>query len=237
MTHRPFLPIPGRQRRSGLRPFIMRPCRINPGNHEIEISRRTHRKGQRRAHGPPIAQQSDRGYETTLPVSTPIVSHHQCPRRPGCRPKCRDVGALSAASSLKRTGGEQHTRPARCRCIGSIHPASIADSGSTRRYSAAPCTHSACPHTSSEEHEVIKISQLMVLSSRISVILEISGRSKDGHTRPQQWQADMDIRWKLRHRRLSGGSVGQDGLGRVTVGDPDPPRTPRYDRRASDVRV
>jgi hypothetical protein len=73
---------------------------------------------------------------------------------------------------------------------------------------------------------VIKVSQLMVLSSRISVILEISGRSKDDHTRPQQWQADMDVQWKLRRHRPRSGNFGQDGLGHVAVGDPDPTADP-----------
>lgn len=73
---------------------------------------------------------------------------------------------------------------------------------------------------------MIKVNQLMVLSSRISVILEISGRSKDGHTRPQQWQADMDVRWKFRHRRPRSRSFGQDVLGRIAVGDPDPTADP-----------
>jgi hypothetical protein len=73
---------------------------------------------------------------------------------------------------------------------------------------------------------VIKVSQVMVLRSRISVILEISTRWKDGHTRPRQWQADMDVRWKLRHHRPSSGSFGHDDLGHVAVGDPDPTADP-----------
>jgi hypothetical protein len=73
---------------------------------------------------------------------------------------------------------------------------------------------------------VIKISQLMVLRSRISVILKISGHSKDDHTRPPQWLAALDIRWKLRHRRPSSASFVQDGLEHVAVGDPDPTADP-----------
>ena len=73
---------------------------------------------------------------------------------------------------------------------------------------------------------MIKVSQLMILRSRISVILEISGRSKDDHTPPRQWQADMDVRWKLRHRRPSSASFVQDGLEHVAVGDPDPTADP-----------
>lgn len=69
---------------------------------------------------------------------------------------------------------------------------------------------------------MIKVSQLMILRSRISMILEISGCSKDGHTRPQQWHVDMDVQWKLRHHRPHSGNFGQDKLGHVTVGDPDP---------------
>jgi hypothetical protein len=74
---------------------------------------------------------------------------------------------------------------------------------------------------------VIKVSQLMAVSSRISVILEILGRSKDGHTRPRQWRVDMDVRWKWRHHRPSSGTFGEDGLGHVAVGDPDPTADPR----------
>jgi hypothetical protein len=59
---------------------------------------------------------------------------------------------------------------------------------------------------------VIKVSRLMVLSSRIS--------------RPRQWQADMDVRWKFRQRRPGSGSFGQDGLGRVAVGDLNPNADP-----------
>jgi hypothetical protein len=73
---------------------------------------------------------------------------------------------------------------------------------------------------------VIKIDQLMILSSRISVVLEISNRSKDGHIRPRQWQADMDLRWKLRHHRPSSGNLDQDEVGHVAVGDPDPTADP-----------
>jgi hypothetical protein len=73
---------------------------------------------------------------------------------------------------------------------------------------------------------VIKASRLMVLRSRILVILEISAHSKDDHTRPRQWQADMDVRWTLRHHRPSSESFSQDELGHVTVGDPDPTADP-----------
>jgi hypothetical protein len=66
----------------------------------------------------------------------------------------------------------------------------------------------------------------MILRSRISVILEISGRSKDGHLPPRQWQADMDVQWKLRHHRPHSGNFGQDELGHVAVGDPDPTADP-----------
>jgi hypothetical protein len=70
---------------------------------------------------------------------------------------------------------------------------------------------------------VIKIGQLTVLSPRISVILEIWGHSKFGNTRPRQWQADTDVREKLRHRRSKSESyVPQDELGHIIVGDPDP---------------
>jgi hypothetical protein len=68
---------------------------------------------------------------------------------------------------------------------------------------------------------VIKVSQLMVLSPRISVILEISGHSKHGHTRP--WQ---QVRGKFRHRRPRSENFDQDELRRVAVGDPDPTADP-----------
>lgn len=72
---------------------------------------------------------------------------------------------------------------------------------------------------------MIKVSQLMILRSRISVILEISGRSKDDHTPPRQWRADMDVRWKLRHRRPNSASFNQNGLEHVAIGDSDPTGT------------
>jgi hypothetical protein len=73
---------------------------------------------------------------------------------------------------------------------------------------------------------VIKVSQLMVLTSRISINVEILGHSKDGHTRTRHWQADMDIQRKFRHRRPRNGNCDQNGLERIAVGDPDPTADP-----------
>jgi hypothetical protein len=74
---------------------------------------------------------------------------------------------------------------------------------------------------------VIKVNQLLVVSPRISVILEISAQLRYRHTQPQQRQANADIREKFHHRRPRRGShTPQDRLGRVAVGDPDPTADP-----------
>ena len=74
---------------------------------------------------------------------------------------------------------------------------------------------------------MIKINHLMVLSPRISVILELSAHLKYRYTRPQQRQADTALRGKFRHRRPRNGShTPQDRLGHITVGDPDPTADP-----------
>jgi hypothetical protein len=81
---------------------------------------------------------------------------------------------------------------------------------------------------------VIKGSQLMILRSRISMILEISGHSKDGHIPPRQWQADMNVQWKLRHHRPHSGNFGQDKLGTSPSVSRIPPRTPTV--RSTDLQ-
>ena len=107
------------------------------------------------------------------------------------------------------------------------HTPSVHSSGLYRSYGIAPDTYKRRPTTLPQEHEVIKINQLMVVSPRISVILEISVQLKYRHTRPQQRQASTDIREKFHHRQpRSGSHTPHDRLGRVAVGDPDPTADP-----------
>jgi hypothetical protein len=54
------------------------------------------------------------------------------------------------------------------------------------------------------------------------MFLEISTRSKYIHAQPQQREADMDGPRKFWHPWLRNGSLGQDELEGVAVGDPDP---------------
>ena len=223
MTHRPFFPIPGRQRKSGFS-SIIRSRYLHRENHEIEIGRQLHRKGQRCAHDLPVTQQSDQTYETP-----PYRFQTRSFRIAGARGS-RDTGtersdlrALSAALLLKTSRRRSALRASPVPLHRGAHPpASIAGSGPTKATASHLAPTEPAPRPLPEEREGIKVSQLS-LTSRISTHVEILGHSKDGPTRMWHWQADMDIQWKFRHRN---GNCAQNGLERVAVGDPDPTADP-----------
>jgi hypothetical protein len=172
----------------------------------------------------PLLNMLRRAKPSPLPLSNSIISHRRRPRQPGYMPQRRDVQTLSAAPLLKTSRKNQQTRPPvpLRRPPPSIHCRQWAYQATASHLS--PTTPTPTPHP--EEHEVIKVSQLMDLTLRISMSIKILGRSKDGHTRPQHWQANMDVRCKFRYRRPTSGNFNQNGRARVAVGDPDPTAKP-----------
>ena len=167
-----------------------------------------------------LATGTPRRVTTTSTVPEPQTWRPLPPVRAGC-PQLTDADlqAISGAVTENKQA-EISTQGRRCRCADT--PPCIHCRQWVYRATASHLAPTApAPTPLPEEHEVIKVSRLMVLTSRISISIEILGRSKDGHTRPWHWQANMDVRWKF-YRRPRSGNFGQNRLGRVAVGDPDP---------------